>query len=79
MESGSERSTAMLSFAVDIILGCSPGSMFSRTELLTFPSIPTILFAASRLYTEKEKQSFFNCGVQISSMKSVSVAARGLT
>lgn len=63
MESGSERSTAMLSFAVDIILGCSPGSMFSRIELLTFPSIPTILFAASLLYTEKEKQSHSSTAV----------------
>lgn len=56
MESGSERSTAMLSFAVDITLGCSPGSLFSKTEPLTLPSMPTILFAASRLYTEKRSK-----------------------
>ena len=71
MESGSERSTAMLSFAVNRTLGRSPGSMFSRMEPLTFPSIPTILFAASRLYTEKNKQNHSST-VQISSLKCVS-------
>ena len=60
-ESGSALSTAMLSLAVEITLGCSPGSLFSRTEPLTVPSIPTIALAASRLCVRQREEMFSNC------------------